>query len=230
MVGDAPPPTWLAVDGLPSQFGPSREEARRWYRSFVHEGVGESIWQGLRQQIYLGDEAFVTRMQSKAQIAGDTLSVPQAQRGPPAPPLAQIAQDSGERNAAIVAAYATGAYTYREIAEYFGVHLATVGRLVRTGVQQCENWPFTRAWAQAGGVRLVPSAVVRHPRIERRRVCVIAKRHFGRRIWTEALPGTLLPRLVTLAVQPDRLAQSAAFARGIFDALTGRMGMRWPPS
>ena len=65
MIGDAPPPTWLAVEGLLSQLGPSREEARRRYRSFVHEGVGETIWQGLRQQIYLGDEVFVTRMQSK---------------------------------------------------------------------------------------------------------------------------------------------------------------------
>lgn len=110
-----------------------------------------------------------------------------------------------------------------------------------------------RAWAQANGVRLVPSAVVRHPPIKRRcfqlgqrQLCVIelapwrryydtrnrlviAKRHFGRRLWTEALPGTLLRWLVTLAVQPNRLAQSQAFARGIFDALTGRMGMRWPP-
>ena len=139
MIGEAPPPTWLAVDGLLSQFGPSREEERRRYRSFVHEGVGETIWQGLRQQIYLGDEAFVTRMQRNAQIAGDTLSAPQAQRRPPALPLAQIAQDSGERNAAIVAAYATGAYTYRELAEHFGADFATVLRLVRKGMQQCEN-------------------------------------------------------------------------------------------
>ena len=110
-----------------------------------------------------------------------------------------------------------------------------------------------RAWARASGVRLVPSAIVRHPRIERRcfnlgrrRLCVIAlapwrryydtrnrlvisKRHFGHRLWTEALPGTLLRWLVTLAVQPDHLAQSVAFARGIVDALTGRLGMRWPP-
>lgn len=110
-----------------------------------------------------------------------------------------------------------------------------------------------RAWAQAGGVCLVPSAVVRHPRINRRFVMfgrrqigvidlapwrryydtrnrlVIAKRHFGWRLWREALPGTLLRWLVTLAVQPDRLGQSAAFARGIFDGLTGRMGMRWAP-
>ncbi|AFL72207.1 glycosyltransferase family 2 protein [Thiocystis violascens] len=110
-----------------------------------------------------------------------------------------------------------------------------------------------RAWARASGVRLVPSAVVRHPRIERRcfqvgrrKFCVIAlapwrryydtrnrlviaKWHFGHWLWTEALPGTLLRWLMTLAVQPNRRAQSAAFARGIFDGLTGRLGMRWAP-
>jgi hypothetical protein len=62
-------------------FCPSREQARRRYRGFVHEGVGETIWQGLRRQIHLGDEAFVTRMQRNAQIRGDSLSVPRAQRG-----------------------------------------------------------------------------------------------------------------------------------------------------
>lgn len=110
-----------------------------------------------------------------------------------------------------------------------------------------------RAWAQAGGVRFVPSAVMRHPPIRRlwvkfgpRKVSVIAlapwrryydtrnrlvlaKRHFGHRLWTEALPGTLVRWFATLMAQPGRIAQSAAFMRGIFDALTGRMGMRWPP-
>ena len=47
-----------------------------------------------------------------------------------------------DRNAAIASAYATGAYTYREIAEYFGVHLATVGRIVREQMQRCENRPL----------------------------------------------------------------------------------------
>ncbi len=31
----------------------------------------------------------------------------------------------------IYAAYATGAYSYREIAEYYGLHLATVGLVIR---------------------------------------------------------------------------------------------------
>jgi putative transposase len=74
-------------------------------------------------------------MQRKAKIESDSLSVPQVQRRPLAPSLVQIAQASTGRNAAIVAACATGAYTYREIAEYFDVHLATVGRLVRRGMQ-----------------------------------------------------------------------------------------------
>ena len=139
MLGMVPTPSWLAVDGLLSQFGSVREEARRRYRAFVLEGVGEDIWQGLRQQIYLGDDAFVERMQAQAEVEGDTLSIPRAQRRPPPPPLSQIAARPGGRNAAIVAAYATGAYSYREIAEYFRVHLATGGRIVRGALQQCEN-------------------------------------------------------------------------------------------
>lgn len=139
MMGTAPAPSWLAVDGLLSQFGSSREEARRRYQAFVYEGVGQDIWQGLRQQIYLGDEAFLTRVQSQARIEGDRLTVPQAQRRPTPPSLAQIAEQSAGRNAAIVAAYESGAYTYREIADHFGVHLATVGRIVRGRMQRCEN-------------------------------------------------------------------------------------------
>jgi len=139
MVGQAPVPKWLAVDGLLSQFGAVRQEARQHYQRFISDGVGQGIWEGLRQQIYLGGEAFVERMQAEAKINGDALTVPQAQRRPPAPSLADIAARHRGRNAAIVAAYATGAYSYREIAEHFCVHLATVGRIVRTAMQRCEN-------------------------------------------------------------------------------------------
>ena len=139
MVGEAPVPKWLAVDGLLRQFGSNREDARAQYRRFVCDGVGSGIWERLRQQIYLGEEKFVQRMQAKAKVKGDVLTVPQAQRRPPAPALADIAAHHRDRNTAIVAAYATGAYSYREIAEHFGVHLATVGRVVRKAMQQCEN-------------------------------------------------------------------------------------------
>ena len=139
MIALAPTPGWLAVNVVLSRFGTDREKARRRYRTFVLEGVGQGIWEGLRQQIYLGDEAFVKRMQTKARVRGDTLSVPRAQRRPPPPSLAELAAHPDGRNAAIVAAYATGAYTYREIAEHFGVHLATVGRIVRREMQRYEK-------------------------------------------------------------------------------------------
>ena len=140
MAGEAPVPKWLAVDGLLSEFGSKRKQARLRYQRFVQEGIGrEGLWDGLRQQIYLGDEKFVERMQSKVQVSGDAVTVPRAQRRSPAPSLETLAARHGERKAAIVAAYATGAYSYREIAAYFSVHLATVGRRVRAAMQQPEE-------------------------------------------------------------------------------------------
>lgn len=44
-----------------------------------------------------------------------------------------------DRNAAIVAAYATGAHNDGVIAKHLGIHLATVGRVVRKAMQRCEN-------------------------------------------------------------------------------------------
>ena len=98
-----------------------------------------TLWDGLRQQIYLGDEAFVSQMQGLAQLQGDRLSIPRVQRRAPALPLDKIEQQHKTRNEAIVAAYATGAYSYQAIANYYGLHLATVGRIIRQQMQQCEN-------------------------------------------------------------------------------------------
>ena len=97
MMGEAPVPEWLAVDGLLSQFGSDRADACEHYRRFVLDGVGRGLWEGLRQQIYLGDEAFVERMQAEAKVQGDVRTVPGAQRRPPAPALADIAAGHRDR-------------------------------------------------------------------------------------------------------------------------------------
>ena len=140
MVGYVLTPSWLAADGVLALFGTRRAEARRRYVQFVAEGVGkETVWSELRQQIYLGNEKFVQRMQRKAALQGDELTVPRAQRRAPTPSLAAVEKKCRDRNSAIVAAYDTGVYSYREIAEYFGLHLATIGRIVRTAMLQGEN-------------------------------------------------------------------------------------------
>ena len=133
-------PGWLNTPWLLAQFNQRKKLAQSRYQKFVHSGMGlNTLWDGLRQQIYLGDEAFVSQMQGLAQLQGDRLSIPRVQRRAPALPLDKIEQQHKTRNEAIVAAYATGAYSYQTIANYYGLHLATVGRIIRRQMQQCEN-------------------------------------------------------------------------------------------
>ena len=132
MVGKRSPPNWLATDGLLAQFAADRQEAVRCYETFVSEGIGkESIWRDLNRQIYLGDEGFVARMQAQCEGLSETLGVPQAQKRPPAPPLEELASGYEDRNQGIVAAYATGEYSYQQIADFYELHFTTIGKILR---------------------------------------------------------------------------------------------------
>ncbi|MDO8892567.1 MAG: transposase [Sulfurimicrobium sp.] len=133
-MGLEPAPPWLAEDGLLAMFAKRRSLAQQRYEQFVSEGTKvDSPWANLKGQVFLGDEQFVTRMQAHIQTGKDDVQIPLAQRRPKPPPLAEIAKRAPDRNAAIVAAHATGGYSYQQIADYFGVHFTTVGRIVRGG-------------------------------------------------------------------------------------------------
>ena len=60
----------------------------------MRAGVGlPSIWSHLNRQVYLGDEAFVARMQRKAVTPrGDASEIPRAQRVSPRKPLGHYTQ------------------------------------------------------------------------------------------------------------------------------------------
>ena len=134
-MGLAPAQPFLAVDGLLSQFARRRAVARARYAKFVAEGIkAPSPWQELKGQVFLGDERFVEKMQARMdkQQRAD-VQIPIVHRRPPAPTLAQIEQRSPDRNTAIVKAHATGAYSYQQIGEHFGLHFTTVGKVVRRG-------------------------------------------------------------------------------------------------
>jgi putative transposase len=70
-VGEAATPPWLDADGLhgyllqrPAATAADHRRAAQRYAELVAAGHGEALWdEGLRQQIYLGDETFVDRMQ-----------------------------------------------------------------------------------------------------------------------------------------------------------------------
>jgi len=134
-MGLEPSPPWLAIDGLLACFAKKRSLAQQRYAQFVTEGIQvDSPWTNLKGQVFLGDEQFVNRMQAHIQSGRDDVQIPLAQRRPKPLPLAEIEKRSPDRDAAIIAAYATGGYSYQQIAEYFGVHFTTVGRIVRGGV------------------------------------------------------------------------------------------------
>lgn len=135
MVGVAPQPDWLTTDWLLSQFGTRKKRSMEKYWQFVAEGIQSKldIWSDLKGQIYLGDEAFMSSMQRKIGMEKDDLNIPKKQKRPVAPPLAEIVQATKGRNSAIITAYSTGAYSQREIGEYFKLHPSTVGVIVRKG-------------------------------------------------------------------------------------------------
>ena len=124
---------FLAVDGLLAQFAQRRGTAQARYAQFVAEGMhAPSPWAEVRGQVFLGSDGFVEKMQKRmAKHQQGEVQIPVSQRRAPAKTLAQIEQSAATRNEAIVRAHGTGAYSYQQIAEHFGIHFTTVGRVVR---------------------------------------------------------------------------------------------------
>ena len=144
-VGEMKRPPYLAVDWVLGQFGRKRAEAVRKYRKYVWEGVGEkSPWESLKGQVLLGREEFVGRLREYLHGKERILEVPRAQRFVSRPSLEELFQ--GERSPAaekmderIYRAYRDYGYYLREIAEYLGVHYATVSRALKRATQASRN-------------------------------------------------------------------------------------------
>ncbi len=120
----------LAIAETLGLFSTNRGAARRAYARFVAEGIDQPLPE-IRQQLYLGDDAFAARMAQRAKRVSD--EVPRRQRALKS--LAQYERETANRNAAIEAAYASGTYTLKAIGEHFGLHYATVSRIARRGMR-----------------------------------------------------------------------------------------------
>jgi len=139
MTGEAPAPQWLQTDWILGQFAAQRARAIAKYREFVRAGVGgPRLWEGnLRNQIYLGSEAFVGRMQKRIEPAKNLQEIPRAQRRAPGKPLTDYARGhKSDPHRAMALAYLSGDYSMQAIARHFGVHYATVSRAVRNHEQR----------------------------------------------------------------------------------------------
>jgi len=127
--GHAPP--WLQTDWILRQFAQTGATAISRYETFVQQGMArQSVWRQVRGDIYLGSDRFVEQFQER-DTDRSLAEFPRAQRRPLAQPLDYYRREYRNRNAAMAAAYASGDYTMQRIAEAFGVHYATVSRVIR---------------------------------------------------------------------------------------------------
>ena len=130
-VGTVSSPEWLQTAWLLSQFGTKPAAARAAYIDHVRAGIGlPSVWDDLKNQLYLGDADFAKALQQQTQGQAADTEIPRAQRRVAAPALAHFTQ-LPERNSAMAQAYDTGCYSLKEIGQAFGLHYATVSRAVR---------------------------------------------------------------------------------------------------
>lgn len=122
---------YLNIDWVLSSFAKRRSLAIERYKKFVSEGKGQpSPWISLRNQVYLGSEQFVEKMQSLIDSDKELSEVPTSQRRGMAKALDYYDTASPDRNTAICTAYQSGGYTLKQIGDYYGLHYSTVSGIV----------------------------------------------------------------------------------------------------
>jgi REP element-mobilizing transposase RayT len=152
LAGMAEKPDWLDAQPMYDQVasGKSAQRAAAKYAAFVAQGQGVRLWdEHLRQQIYLGDDAFIVRMQKRAGIdsaSGHNQKVARRPRQKPhvsriqtSAPVrdadllryaAKNATSKAQRNEYIVDAFYQGGHSQTAIALAFGISTSTVSRVI----------------------------------------------------------------------------------------------------
>jgi len=137
--GDRPAPGWLTTEWILSAFGNRKSDAQKKYREFVEQGKCQpKPWEQLRNQVYLGTDAFVEELKKKIDADKDLSEIPKSQRRAKPRSISYYEKRSENRDEAIVSAYASGGYSMKELGDYFGLHYS------RTEVS-----PFY--WRDSGG-------------------------------------------------------------------------------
>jgi putative transposase len=124
-------PGWLTTHWLLAAFGQQQSRAMEQYRNFVSEGKNQpSPWESLQNQIYLGSESYVQKLQEKIDKGKDLSEIPKSQKRPKPKKLQQYEKKAGNRNQAILLSYASGGYSMKEIGDYYGIHYSRISRII----------------------------------------------------------------------------------------------------
>jgi REP element-mobilizing transposase RayT len=137
-IGAAATPAWLDVEAVHASLlgrssrGPSdRARAAARYAQIVVAPDSASPWEnGLRQQVFLGDEEFVLRaLEHGHPNSKCSRDVPRRQRQPPRD-LASFVAQTGDRDRALHTAYRDGGMTMTQLARESGLSVSRVSRLI----------------------------------------------------------------------------------------------------
>lgn len=124
-------PDWLQAEWLLAAFGKRKAKAIEAYKQFIKEGRGQpSPWEYLKNQVYLGDELFVEKMQHLIDGDKELSEIPSSQHRVIPKTLAYYESEGIGRDDAITKAYASGGYSMKEIGDYFGLHYSRVSRIL----------------------------------------------------------------------------------------------------
>jgi putative transposase len=138
-LGLAAAPAWLdtpgvlaAVAGHPLHDADDWPAARAAYAQAVGQPVPDGFWAGaLRQQVYLGSDAFVQTQLARLTRPADALAeVPKAQRRRPGPGFADLLAQGLPRDEALHRAYASAGVSMTALAREAGLSVSRVSRLI----------------------------------------------------------------------------------------------------
>jgi lambda repressor-like predicted transcriptional regulator len=132
-VGEAEVPPWLHAYllGHDTASTADRRRVAALYARWVGEGQGQDLWgDGLRQQIYLGDEDFVVRMRALAEPQrAAAVETPRAQRSVPRRPEDWLSECTG-RGEALRRACNEGGWSMTALARELGLSVSRISRLI----------------------------------------------------------------------------------------------------
>jgi len=124
-------PNWLEIEWILAAFGKRKSSAMEKYKKFVSNAKGlPSPWEQLKNQVFIGSEEFASKLRDKINSDKDLSEVPKSQKRAKPRALSYYQKNYKHRNDAIEAAYASGGYSMKEIAVFFGLHYSWVSRII----------------------------------------------------------------------------------------------------
>jgi REP element-mobilizing transposase RayT len=130
-IGQVSSPSWLTTEWMLASFNKKKGYAINGYKKFVSEGKCQpSPWSMLKNQVYLGDDEFVEKLNLLIDKNKVLDEVPSSQRRIVAKPISFYENKANSRNGAIISAYKSGEYSLKVIGEYFDLHYLKISGII----------------------------------------------------------------------------------------------------